>query len=115
MKNDEPNVSSARDIHKYRYPFRLFASNRADGDVVFDLGDTGSGPSSVHRFVVFSARAGGAAQAWDSMGHMRFDMTAVDKSVASQGCIDTRFDVSRNRGGLNDDVIVDTCDPVQGT
>ena len=94
---------------------QLLASNRADGDVVFDVGDAGSGPSGVHRFLVFSARAGGAAQACDSMGHMHLDMTAVDKGVASQGCFDGSFDVSETHGGLNDDVIADARDPVQGT
>src|ERR1700692_1894368 len=95
--------------------FLLFASNRADGDVIFDLGDAGSGPSGVHRFLVFSARAGGAAQAYESMGQMRLDMTAVDKGVASQGCFDGSLDVSQSHGGLNDDVIEDAHDPVQGT
>ena len=93
----------------------LFASKRADGDVIFDLGDAGSGPSGVHRFLVFSARAGGAAQACHSMGYVRLDMTAVDKGVASQGCFDGSFDVSQTHGGLNDDFIADARDPVQGT
>jgi hypothetical protein len=74
----------------------LFASSRADRNVVFDPGDARSGPGGVHRFVVFSARAGGAAQAYDSMGHMRPDMTAIDEGVAPQGCFDERFDVSRS-------------------
>src|SRR3989454_9550529 len=86
-----------------------------DGDVVFDVGDAGSSPSRVHRFFVLGARAGGAAQACDSMGHMRLDMTAVDKGVASQGCFDGSFDVSQTHRGLNDNVIADARDPVQGT
>ena len=49
------------------------------------------------------------------MGHMRLDMTAVDKGVASQGCFDGRFEVCQTNGGLNDDLIVDARDPVQGT
>ena len=83
--------------------------------MIFDLGDAGGGPSGTHRFLVFGTRAGGTAQACSSMGHMHLNMTAVDKGVASQGCFDGSFYVSQTHGGLNDDVIADACDPVQGT
>jgi len=49
--------------------------------MVFDPADAWDGPGSVHRFVVFSARAGGAPQAYNSVGHMRLDMTAVNQCV----------------------------------
>ena len=91
----------------------LFASNRADGDVIFDLGDAGGGPSGVHRFS-YSARERAVPQACNSMGHMRLDMAAIDKGIASQGCFDGSFDVSQTHGGLNDDVIADARNPVQG-
>ena len=65
-------------------------SDRADDYVVLNLDDAGSRPSGVHRFLIFNARANGAAQAYDSVCHMHLDMTAVDQCIASEGCFDGR-------------------------
>jgi hypothetical protein len=91
---------------------QLFASNRADGDVVFSRGDAGSGTGGVHRIVIFSARAGCAAQACDSKGHIP-DMTAVDKLLRFRDAPMHALTSPRIKEGRMTMSLCDACDPVK--